>query len=63
MSDSNTDERIAVVRCKDCEFYEENVFYKGLIMVHHECRRWANGCATDPNGYCFLGKRKVNEYL
>ena len=54
-----------IVRCRDCEFYTKNVFssWNGMpvIVAHCMCSKWGNGCATDPEGFCFMGKRKEDE--
>lgn len=50
-----------VVRCKDCKYFYYNKAYniQGFpIMGNSVCDKWASGCRTDENGYCFLGERK-----
>ena len=50
-----------LVRCKDCKyFYYDKVYdIRGFpIMGNYVCDKWANGCQTDENGYCFLGERR-----
>ena len=53
-----------IIRCKDCKYYEldslANVNGIPLIVAHHICKRWGNGCKTDKNGFCFMGE-KVTE--
>lgn len=53
-----------LVRCKDCKHYEldswANVNGIPLIVAHHICKRWGEGCKTDENGFCFMGE-KVTE--
>ena len=55
---------VPVVRCKDCKHYELDSWAKingiPLIVAHHICKRWGNGCKTDENGFCFMGE-KVTE--
>ena len=47
-----------LVYCKDCKFFMADVWYKGIIGAHNGCNRWGDGCATSPDGYCFLGVKK-----
>lgn len=55
---------VPVVRCKDCKHYELNSWANvngiPLIVAHHICKRWGEGCKTDENGFCFMGE-KVTE--
>lgn len=52
---------VEVVRCKDCKYFELN-HWDGIIITAHEiCNKWADGCKTDRNGYCFLGERKTDD--
>ena len=50
-----------VVRCKDCKYYESDVWEKvngiPLIVAHQICKRWGDGCKTDDNGFCFMGEK------
>lgn len=50
-----------LVRCKDCKYYELNHFetIEGipLIVAHHICAKWGDGCKTDENGFCFMGEK------
>lgn len=54
-------EKVEVVRCKDCHFFERNHFDSldgvPIITAHNICTRWGNGCMTYENGYCFMGIR------
>lgn len=53
-----------VVRCKECKYFHYNKAYniQGFpIMGNSVCDKWANGCRTDENGYCFLGERREDE--
>ena len=60
-------DRVSVVRCVDCRYFERDSWAKiaefpiPIIVAHDICKRWGEGCKTDENGYCFLGKRKVTE--
>ena len=50
-----------VVRCKDCKYflYDKLYMVEGLpLMGNLVCDKWGNGCRTDENGYCFMGKRR-----
>ena len=58
----------AIIFCQDCKHYEldhwERLEQFGgipLIVAHHICMKWSDGCKTDPNGYCFMGERKDDE--
>ena len=55
----------AIVRCKDCEYFDLDHFenFRGfpLIVAHEICNRWGSGCKTDSNGFCFLGDRRSDE--
>ena len=49
-----------VVRCKDCKYFELN-HWDGIIITAHEiCNKWADGCKTNKDGYCFMGERKTD---
>ncbi len=56
-----------VVHCKDCAFFEQDVFgfINGvpIIIGHNGCRAWDGqmGCVTDPSGWCYLSRRKDNQ--
>lgn len=54
-----------LVRCKDCKYFELDSFANingvKLIVGHEICNRWGEGCKTSPEGYCFMGERKVNQ--
>ena len=41
-----------LIRCKDCKYYES---VDGIFPV---CHKWAKGCQTESDGYCFLGEKK-----
>ena len=52
---------VEVVRCKDCIHFELN-HWDGIIITAHEiCNKWAGGCKTSKDGYCFLGERKTDD--
>lgn len=52
---------VEVVRCRDCKYFELN-HWDGIIITAHEiCNKWADGCKTNKDGYCFLGERKIND--
>ena len=56
-----TIDAVPVVHCKDCKYYRQNKPYliAGVpIMGNLVCERWADGCRTDPDGFCFMGERK-----
>lgn len=56
-----TVDAVEVVRCKDCKHFELN-HWDGIIITAHEiCNKWADGCKTNKDGYCFLGERKTDE--
>ena len=42
-----------IIRCRDCKYYE---LVDGIFPV---CNKWAKGCQTEPDGYCFLGEETV----
>lgn len=54
----------AVIRCVECKHYQEDVFrhIEGIpvpvIVAHHICQYWGNGCKTIPEGYCHAGEKK-----
>ena len=45
---------VKVVRCKDCE--DSRVYGKTTQWL--ACESVMEGQATDPDGYCYLGKRR-----
>ena len=53
---------VEVIRCKDCKYFEYDTFAKvdgvPLIVGHEMCNKWAGGCKTSENGYCFLAEAK-----
>ena len=55
-----------IVHCKNCAHYEEDVIgYANkipIIVAHHGCKVWGGpmGSKTDPDGWCYLGKKKEN---
>ena len=60
-----TSDRVNVVRCRDCKYFEVKDFWadfgKVPILVSDvpTCHKWGDGeCKTSPDGYCFLGERR-----
>ena len=51
---------VEVVRCKDCKYFELNHWDGPIITAHEICNKWADGCKTNKDGYCFLGERKTD---
>ena len=51
---------VEVVRCKDCKYFELNHWDGPIITAHEICSKWADGCKTNKDGYCFLGERKTD---
>lgn len=53
-----------IVRCENCQYYNEDYFQMiegvPVIIAHHVCSFWGRGCATNPDGFCYKGKRKEN---
>ena len=55
-----------LVRCKDCKhFHYSKPFFIGEsgvpVMGNLVYDKWADGCRTDPDGFCFMGERKDDE--
>lgn len=52
-----------IVRCRDCRYYEYEVFTFGEREEYHWCNRDWNGepvlSAVEPDGFCAWGGRKV----
>lgn len=52
-------------RCKDCKYFEYDSFEKingmQLIVAHEICSKWADGCKTREDGYCFLFEPQESE--
>ena len=61
------DKTTDLIHCKDCAFFEEDVFgyMNGLpiIVTNHGCKAWGGpmGSKTEPDGWCFLGRKKEQE--
>lgn len=57
-----TSDRVDVVRCKQCAYYEAdswaNLNGMPIIVAHEICTKWSDGCKTSPDGFCFMGERK-----
>lgn len=51
-----------VVRCRDCRYYEREVFTFGERKEYHWCNRDWNGepvlSAVEPDGFCAWGERR-----
>ena len=67
------EERVAImsegrpdIYCKDCKFFKVQDWWVedgamkfiGANQVP-TCTKWANGCKTNPDGYCHLAERKI----
>ncbi len=48
---------VEVVRCKDCEAWQENPWSKGEMV----CKCWADWLPTEPDDFCSCGERRDNE--
>ena len=52
---------VRVTRCRDCRYYQKNVWAEfggvPIIAGHHLCSFWGDGCATSPDGFCFMGEK------
>ena len=46
------------ILCKECKYYDEDVWIDPIIVAHHRCRKWAGGCVTEPEGFCHMGEKK-----
>ena len=57
-----TIDAVPVVRCRECKHFQLNAWRTvngvPLIVAHEICDRWAGGCKTNPDGYCYAGERK-----
>lgn len=67
-----TSDRVDVVRCENCKYYEVKDFWSNLwandckipIRTASDvpmCHRWGDECKTSPNGYCHLGERREDD--
>ena len=69
MNVQKTSDRVDVVRCKDCRYYEQDSWGTygvapvviPIIVAHEICTKWGDGCKTSPDGFCFMGERKGDE--
>lgn len=52
----NTLDVVEVVRCKDCEYFQDN----NDGYPHEDCR-WRNDETPDGDDFCSYGERKENE--
>lgn len=54
-----------IVRCKDCKHFEIKDHWANFggvpILATSDCptcNKWADGCMTKPDGYCFMAERR-----
>lgn len=54
-----------IVRCKDCKHFGIKDYwmdYGGVPILAASdcptCNKWADGCKTKPDGYCFMAERR-----
>ena len=51
-----------LVRCENCKYFvlDYGDVWKGkpIITGHEVCTKWAYGCQTVKDGYCYLAERK-----
>lgn len=49
-----------ITHCSECYFYREDAWKEvdgvPVIVAHHVCVRWGDGCVTDPDGYCHMAR-------
>ena len=52
-----------IICCIDCRYFHEDVWeiVQGipLIIAHEICEKWGGGSKTSPDGYCFMGERRI----
>ena len=50
-----------IIKCRDCSHFHTDVFGNvngvPIIVAHEMCDRWADGCKTSPDGFCFMAER------
>lgn len=55
-------QQVKIIRCRNCAHFEtdhmELVDGIPMILAHNICTRWGDGCATSPDGFCFLAEGK-----
>ena len=53
-----------IIHCKDCKYFEydsvSEVDGVPLIVAHEICKKWADGCKTREDGFCFMAERREN---
>lgn len=54
VDDSHTIDAVPVVRCKDCQAWQQNSWNKGEMV----CKCWADWLPTEPDDFCSYGQRK-----
>ena len=54
-----------LIRCKDCKHFEIKDHWADFggvpILATSDCptcNKWADGCMTKPDGYCFMAERR-----
>lgn len=54
-----------LIRCKDCKHFEIKDHWADFggvpILAASDCptcNKWADGCKTKPDGYCFMAERR-----
>ena len=54
-----------LIRCKDCKYFEIKdhwADFNGVPILATSdcptCNKWAGGCKTKPDGYCFMAERR-----
>ena len=59
------DEQPQIVQCKDCKYFEVKDWWGNFdgfpVLATSDCptcNKWADGCMTNPEGYCFLAEQK-----
>ena len=52
-----------IIHCRDCAYFEteQRELVAQIFLFKNICKRWGEGCATLPDGFCFLGKEKEAE--
>jgi hypothetical protein len=57
VEDATAADVVEVVRCKDCEAWQENPWSKGEMV----CKCWAEWLPTEPDDFCSCGERRTND--
>lgn len=57
-----------LIKCKNCKHYTVEDVWSDIdgvpILAANQvptCKRWANGCMTESEGYCFMAERKDDD--